>query len=77
MSEKEIEAIANKVAEKMKDQAPVCQVFSEAEIFWVKGFFDLCKRSRATAVATVIGFVVLAGLGLLALGIAEKLKHGG
>lgn len=76
VTDKEAEQIASAVAEKMKLHVPKCQVFTVEEVCWFHNMFDFCKQSRVTALATLVGFLVLGLLGLVFYGIVHKIKTG-
>jgi hypothetical protein len=77
MSDDELEKLADMIAARMPKHPPACVVFSDVEVLHLKGFLRFCEQSRVTALATVIGFLVLALLGAVGAGIIAGFKKGG
>ena len=77
MHEHEIDAIATRVAEKMRVHPPTCYMFTPAEAVTMKKFVKkLDQVDRASTIA-LVGFLVVGGLGLIVTGIVCKLKGTG
>ena len=73
MSEVDAETLAKMIATEIAKQAPPCKVFTADELTELKGVARLSMRSKSTALATVVGFIVLGLLGLIVAGIGVRL----
>jgi hypothetical protein len=68
------EAIAEKVAAKMALHPAACLMFTPSEATDIKTFVRRMNEAGSVALATAVGFVVLALLGALVFGVVQKIK---
>jgi hypothetical protein len=74
MTEKEINQLADMVAARVAEHPVMCRAFSPEEILHLKGFIRFCERSRTTALATTVGFLVIGTIGMIGLGIIQWVR---
>jgi hypothetical protein len=72
MTTSELDYIADRVAERMALQRPVCSVFAPEEIEGVKRGLRTLARIENTALATVVGFVVIGLCTAVIAGLAAR-----
>lgn len=64
--------IAKRIAAHLP-QHVVCRVFGDEEILFVRSWCSMMKRTRTVALTSLVGFLVISGIGLLLSGMMFKL----
>ena len=72
LSDAQAEDIAKRIAAHLPQHA-ACRVFDDEQILFVKSLCNMMKRTRAVALTSLVGFLVIAGISLLLSGLMFKL----
>lgn len=70
LTDAQAEDIAKRIAGHLSQH--VCR-FSDEQFIFVKSWCDMMKRARVVALTSLVGFLVISGIGLLLSGLMFKL----